>query len=130
MFLPCRLILDKIKKIYYNIKKDERRINKLARGTEGKANLAKKFAEVFGNEYIGEVEGAHWFWTTENGDYIQIKAAVTCPKVQLDVPTPNSGDGKVIFEDTAAKAAPVSRKAELDEEEKKNLERLMKELDL
>ena len=98
----------------------------MARGTEGKANLVKKFAEKFGTDFIGEVNGKYIFWSTENGERIQIAAALTCPKTLVDAP---AGGGNLNFEDTSAPAA-TNRKAELDAEEKATLERLMKELDL
>ena len=63
------------------------------------------------------------FWSSENGEPVQIAVSMTCPKTPVAAPKNNV----LNFEDPEPT---VSRKAQLDEEEKATLERIMKELDL
>ena len=86
----------------------------MARGAEAKANFIKRLSTALGADYIG-------------GERIQLAIALTCPKT-LVVVQGNGGD--LNFEDDDAPIASVSRKVEMDAEEKATLERLMKELDL
>ena len=99
----------------------------MARGAEAKANFIKRLSTALGTDYIGEVDKKFYVWSTENGERIQLAIALTCPKTPVAI---QGNGGDLNFEDDDAPAAPVSRKAEMDAEEKATLERLMKELDL
>ncbi len=99
----------------------------MARGAEAKANFIKRLSTALGADYIGEVDKKFYVWSTENGERIQLAIALTCPKTPVAV---QGNGGDLNFEDDDTPAAPVSRKAEMDAEEKATLERLMKELDL
>lgn len=99
----------------------------MARGAEAKANFIKRLSTALGADYIGEVDKKFYVWSTENGERIQLAIALTCPKTPVAV---QGNGGDLNFEDDDTPTAPVSRKAEMDAEEKATLERLMKELDL
>ena len=99
----------------------------MARGAEAKANFIKRLSTALGADYIGEVDKKFYVWSTENGERIQLAIALTCPKTPVAV---QGNGGDLNFEDDDIPTAPVSRKAEMDAEEKATLERLMKELDL
>lgn len=99
----------------------------MARGAEAKANFIKRLSTALGADYIGEVDKKFYVWSTENGERIQLAIALTCPKTPVAV---QGNGGDLNFEDDDTPVAPVSRKAEMDAEEKATLEKLMKELDL
>lgn len=99
----------------------------MARGAEAKTNFIKRLSTALGADYIGEVDKKFYVWSMENGERIQLAIALTCPKTPVTV---QGNGGDLNFEDDDIPVAPVSRKAEMDAEEKATLERLMKELDL
>ena len=99
----------------------------MARGAEAKANFIKRLSTALGADYIGEVDKKFYVWSTENGERVQLAIALTCPKTPVAV---QGNGGDLNFEDDDVPVAQVSRKAEMDAEEKATLERLMKELDL
>ena len=106
----------------------------MARGQEAKNYVAKKLAEAFGSDYIGEVDKKYYVWSKENGERVQIAISMTCPKV----PVETSGYVQVgdwNFEDAAdmpvtvtvtAPAAPI----EISTEERENIADLMRKLGL
>ena len=99
----------------------------MARGAEAKANFIKRLSTALGADYIGEVDKKFYVWSTENGERIQLALALTCPKTSVTI---QGNGGDLNFENDDVPITPVSRKVEMDAEEKATLERLMKELDL
>lgn len=102
----------------------------MARGTQAKEALIKRFATAVGADYCGESDKKYYFWSQENGERIQIAVSLTCPKTPIAF---NGNGGDLNFEDDAD--IPVSsgnsgNSVAMGEEEKATLERLMKELDL
>ena len=96
----------------------------MAKGSEAKSALLKRFITAVGDDYVGtEDNKKFYFWSTENGERMQVAISMTVPKTPIA-----SQNGDLNFEDAAAE--PVNTKVQLDEDEKATLERLMKELDL
>lgn len=94
----------------------------MAKGAIAKENLVKRFAEAVGADYVGEFDKKYYFWSTENGERVQIAVAMTCPKNPIGG-TMNS------FEGDGAPDVPQTSAA-MTETEQDQLDRLMKELDL
>lgn len=101
----------------------------MAKGNEAKANLIKRFATAVGADYCGEVDKKYYFWSTENGERVQIAISMTCPKTPVEF----ANSPKELDWSDDASAAPAEKPQkykEMDQTEKETLERLMKELDL
>lgn len=97
----------------------------MAKGSIAKENLIKRFAAAVGEDYICEKDKKFYFWSTENGERVQVAIALTVPKTPVECTAPG---GDLNFE---SDASPVAAKpVEMGEDEKATLERLMKELDL
>lgn len=93
-----------------------------AKGTIAKDNVAKKLAEVFGADYIGEYDKKYYLWANDGGERVQIAISMTCPKNPIvvdELATDDGGDWD--FSDTPKSkqvaVAPVEP-AEITEEEK------------
>lgn len=105
----------------------------MARGAIAKENIAKKIAQTFGSDFVGEYDKKLYVWAEENGEKIQIAISMTCPKNPIGEINFNAEPGNSLnFEDmSAGPASPTSfTPAEISEEEKKNVEKLMKSLGL
>ena len=51
------------------------------KGQEAKVIFAQKLREVFGSDFIGEVDKKLYVWVQESsGERVQLALAVTCPK--------------------------------------------------
>ena len=107
----------------------------MARGQEAKNYVAKKLAEAFGVDYIGEVDKKYYIWSKENGERVQVAISMTCPKV----PVETSGYiqvGDWNFEDDATGNAVIttanvpSAPVEISAEERQNIADLMARLGL
>ena len=55
----------------------------MAKGAVAKENAAKKMAEVFGSNWIGEYDKKYYIWSEENGEKVQIAISMTCPKTPI-----------------------------------------------
>lgn len=94
----------------------------MAKGAIAKENLVKRFAEAVGADYVGEFDKKYYFWSTENGERVQIAVAMTCPKNPI-------GGTMTSFESENVSDVPQTS-ASMTETEQAQLDRLMKELDL
>lgn len=104
----------------------------MAKGAQAKEALMKRFITAVGNDYAGtENDKDFYFWSTENGERVQIKVSMTCPKTPVEF---NGNGGDLNFDDEAAPSgsapAATAIPAKMSEDEQATLERLMKELDL
>ena len=91
-----------------------------ARGSVAKENLIERFKNALGEDYVGTEDGKKFFfWSDENGERIQVAITMTVPKTPL-ASTMTEFAADSVF-------AP---KAEMGEDEKATLDRLMKELGL
>ena len=106
----------------------------MAKGAIAKQNVIKKIQEIFGADFIGEVDKKIYVWTQENGDRVQVAISLTCPKTPIEVsgaPIPNFSGGMDFESMGVAVAAPASyAPAEISEEEKQTVADLMARLGL
>ena len=100
----------------------------MAKGSQAKVNVTNRIAQAFGDDWIGEVNKKLYVWANDGGERVQISIALTCPKVQVDAPDKNYVPDND-WSDDAVSAQPVV-KAEITEEEKKNISELMERLGL
>ena len=103
----------------------------MAKGNKAKEYVAKKLAEIFGEDYIGLVDKKYYVWSQEDGQKMQVAIAMTCPKTPIEcdsVPVPTGSD-TWDFEDNVKMTAaePVN---EISEAEMKNISDLMARLGL
>ena len=98
----------------------------MAKGAVAKENLIKRFATAVGNDYVGvdETGKKFYFWSTEDGERVQVCITLTVPKTPLEG-TANALD----FSSDTVDTAPV-RKVQVSEDEQKTLNRLIEELGL
>lgn len=105
----------------------------MAKGNIAKEKVVKILKEAFGENYIGEVQKKYYVWADDGGEKVQIAISLTCPKtfVETAEATVSSG-GDFNFEDEpqVILKAPAESHAEITEEEKYNIETLMKRLGL
>lgn len=104
----------------------------MARGNLAKENIAKKIAQTFGADFIGEFDKKLYIWSEENGEKIQIAITMTCPKNPVgDINFSAEPGNSLNFEDMSA--GPVigsNDSVEITEDEKRNIAELMSRLGL
>lgn len=104
-----------------------------AKGTIAKQNVVKKIQEIFGADFIGEIDKKIYVWTQENGERVQIALSLTCPKTPVSVSNyvPTFGGG-MDFEamDTATAVSETLAPAEITDEERQTIADLMAKLGL
>lgn len=93
----------------------------MAKGAIAKDNLMKRFITAVGADYVGEDNKKFYFWSSENGERVQVAISLTVPKTPLAC---NAQGGDLNFEDDAPP------KVEMDESEAQILARLKEELGL
>ena len=96
----------------------------MAKGSIAKENLLKRFATAVGEDYICEKDKKFYFWSTENGERVQVAISMTVPKTPVEC---NAPGGDLNFDTEALVSV---KPVEMGEDEKATLDRLMKELDL
>ena len=102
----------------------------MAKGAEAKEYVAKKLKEVFGDDYVGEVDKKYYVWAYEGGQKMQVAIAMTCPKTPVgEVANKNteafdwSDSGSIV---EPKKTAPV----EINDDERDKVAELMRKLGL
>ena len=100
----------------------------MAKGSIAKEQIAKKMAEVFGADWIGERDKKYYLWANENGERIQIAISMTCPKTPVDEADASVDSNVLNFEDGAT--AGGETQVEITVDEKKNVADLMARLGL
>lgn len=98
----------------------------MAKGALAKEALIKRFATAVGADYCGELDKKYYFWSTENGERVQIAISMTCPKTPIEF----QGNGGDLNFDEDTSAAPAANPMKMSEDEAATLERLMKDLGL
>lgn len=97
----------------------------MAKGSIAKENLIKRFQSAVGADYAGTEDGKKfYFWSTENGERVQVAITMTVPK------TPFTGGAPVESNEinfTGQAAAPA---VEMSDDERATLKQLMDELGL
>lgn len=110
------------------------------KGTEAKERLMKKIiGAVPAEDYVGCVDKKYYFWSIEDGQKTQVCLTLTCPKTPVEVDGSNvfvaasmgmsRDNNRIDFEDMPA-VPTAAKKVEITEEEKANIAKLLKELNL
>lgn len=98
----------------------------MARGSISKEEAIKKILATFPGSFVYDKEIRIPF--VEEGENIQLKCALTCAKVNVEV----GGENAIPGEETPVASAPTTNtpiaKTEISEEEKNNLKRMMEAL--
>lgn len=100
----------------------------MAKGAVAKENAAKKMAEVFGSNWIGEYDKKYYIWSEENGEKVQIAISMTCPKTPIGEVGAITDSNVLNFEDGVASGGDA--KVDITPDEKKNVADLMARLGL
>lgn len=100
----------------------------MAKGSIAKEQIAKKMAEVFGADWIGERDKKYYLWANENGERIQIAISMTCPKTPVGEAGTTADSNVLNFEDGATVGGETQ--IEITTDEKKNVADLMARLGL
>lgn len=100
----------------------------MAKGAVAKENAAKKMAEVFGSNWIGEYDKKYYIWSEENGEKVQIAISMTCPKTPIGEAGAIADSNVLNFEDGVASGGDT--KVDITPDEKKNVADLMARLGL
>lgn len=100
----------------------------MAKGAVAKENAAKKMAEVFGSNWIGEYDKKYYIWSEENGEKVQIAISMTCPKTPIGKAGAAVDSNVLNFEDSVASGGDT--KVDITPDEKKNVADLMARLGL
>lgn len=98
-----------------------------AKGNIAKEKVLEKIAQSFGSDWIGIYDKKAYLWGEENGEKIQIALTLTCPKTPV-----GQTASKLDFENMGSiSAAPTTfEPAQITDQERENINRLMKELGL
>lgn len=100
----------------------------MAKGAVAKENAAKKMAEVFGSNWIGEYDKKYYIWSEENGEKVQIAISMTCPKTPIGEAGAVTDSNVLNFEDSVVSGE--GAKVDITPDEKKNVADLMARLGL
>ena len=106
----------------------------MARGAEAKIVVANKLMEIFGNDYIAEVDKKHYVWANDGGERVQIAISLTCPKVFIEADGSKS-EGIVAgttsgFPEVSSVVAMKRETAEISNKERETVAELMSRLGL
>lgn len=107
----------------------------MAKGAIAKEQIANKLAELFGEDWIGEVDKKYYLWTIENGERIQIAISMTCPKNYATAAAPAASTPATLAPKPAEEGfdwddAPQTAAPQITEDEKANIKKLMEQLGL
>lgn len=69
----------------------------MAKGSNAKVDVIAKLQEVFGDNFIGEVDKRVYVWANDgNGEMVQIAIAMTCPKTPVETSPAVAASGTVL----------------------------------
>lgn len=101
----------------------------MAKGAQSKEAVIAKLLEVFPGSFQYDKEFR--IPMVENGEEIQIKVALTCAKTNVEKGEDTALPGETVSSGAATTVTPAETKVfEQTEEEKANLEALLKKLDI
>ena len=104
-----------------------------AKGAAAKDLVNKKLKEVFGEDYIGPVNGKTYVWADDGGERVQIAIALTCPKTPVttvNVTQLDYGADGIDFEVLDRNVIVDNNQIEFTQEEENNITTLMEKLGL
>lgn len=97
-----------------------------AKGTIAKENVVNILAKAFGKDFVGEFEKKVYVWADDGGEKVQIAITMTCPKVPIgNIDYSAEPTSKLDFENMSAAPIQPTRSAEIGEDEKANIEKLL-----
>ena len=107
----------------------------MPKGSIAKENIAKKIAEVFGENFVGEFDKKLYVWADDGGEKVQVAISMTCPKTPIGEANKvnyNAEPGNSLdFENMSSGPVEFAKETrEVSEEEKKNINDLMERLGL
>jgi len=103
----------------------------MAKGQIAKELVAKKIAEAFGNDYIGEIDKKFYVWSQENGSKMQVCISMTIPKNPVgEAGTSDIGGNGILDFENMPVGQSISEPAEVTKEEVKLAEDLLARLGL
>ncbi len=102
----------------------------MAKGQAAKDYVAKKLSEVFGEDYIGEVDKKYYVWSWENGEKVQVAIAMTCPKNPVGTVMVSKSNGLDFENMTEVPVTTGFKPAEISSEETENIKALIEKLGL
>lgn len=94
----------------------------MARGSIAKELVAKKIAEAFGADYLGEQDKKFYVQAPENGEMVQVAISMTCPK------NPIGGMNFEMMEVNKPVVENVKENVEIGAAEQNKIDELMKML--
>lgn len=103
----------------------------MAKGSYAKEQVVNVIKNAFGDNYVGDDGKKFYVWSEENGEPMQVAIALTCPKTPFGADSTPTGAVKVAngFDwSMGSQEAPAP--AEITQEEKDNVQRLMEQLGL
>lgn len=102
----------------------------MARGAIAKQQVENRIRLEFGDDFVGSNGKELFVWGEENGERVQIKIALTCPKTEYNGPDVSSGKpapkAALDWSDNTTET-PVT---ELTQEEKETVNNLLEKLGL
>lgn len=106
----------------------------MAKGNVAKSLAEKRIIEGLGDAYVGTYDKKIYAEFKEDGQMVQVAISMTCPKVPIEFTKISPTTGKLDFEQkpilgVVADSAPQET-YEISEQEKENIEELMKRLGL
>ena len=105
----------------------------MAKGAIAKQQVENRIRLEFGDDFVGSNGKELFVWGDENGERVQIKISLTCPKTNYTGPDVASGNTKtgvkpaLDWSDNADTVTPVT---ELTQEEKDTVNSLLEKLGL
>lgn len=100
-----------------------------AKGTEAKKAIVEKIKQIYKEDFIGESNSKYYVWENDGGEKVQIAISLTCPKNPIGEVSVNTGGG-IDFTAEPVIAPTKFEPAEITEEEKNNIAKLMQRLGL
>ena len=98
----------------------------MAKGSVAKDNLMKRFQDACGADYVGTEDGKKFFfWSTENGERVQVAVTMTVPKTPFA-----GGSGVAAAESNVIDFTGKASAVEMSSDERATLNKLMEELGL
>lgn len=67
-----------------------------AKGSNAKLDVIAKLQEVFGENFIGEVDKRVYVYANDGGEMVQIAIAMTCPKTPVEASPAVAASGTVL----------------------------------
>lgn len=102
----------------------------MAKGTLAKERVITVLEKAFGADYIGVYDKKIYVWAQDEGEKVQVAISLTCPKNPVGVTVPTTGGGFDFSGDNVVIAPSKFEPAEITQEEKDNIQELMRRLGL